>query len=413
MLPKSGPLTMVSAVSPRGKPWIESTTYSENLLFTPKIAPETARVLKESLPAGATDRRRRARRNSGRRRPRAEDGRREARRRDRDVRQRARRRRRRRLRRWPKVAAGFAQRALAAIDRERHRCDRRGRRGRPHRAFGSAPKNPTSRSRPICAATGGLLRLEGPAKLGEAYALRATVAYKGTWVRMIRTVVRNDARGAVTGGKRRSSPPRSPGCRSSSVSQTGFGGSSKPPARLSRCRRSPVRPSRRRKTSRRARSSTFKPRSPSTARPCSPARRRSPANCSSHSRSRRPSCHSFSRWTSAARLPISSPSISPAGDDPSCEEFDDALRSVGRHSRNAAQERPADRRGRDVHPRFDRRDQHRDRTHGRAHGAARDRRDARRLQHRPRQPARSLQPVLQAARRRTCRGSARSRSPSA
>ena len=54
VLPKDGKMTMISAVSPRGKPWIESTTYSENLLFTPKIAPETARVLKESLAAGST-----------------------------------------------------------------------------------------------------------------------------------------------------------------------------------------------------------------------------------------------------------------------------------------------------------------------------------------------------------------------
>src|SRR6202012_4007981 len=54
VVPKDGPLSMVSAVSPRGKPWIESTTYSENLLFTPKIGPETARVLKETLPAAAT-----------------------------------------------------------------------------------------------------------------------------------------------------------------------------------------------------------------------------------------------------------------------------------------------------------------------------------------------------------------------
>ena len=28
VVPKAGALTMVSAVSPRGKPWIESTTYS-------------------------------------------------------------------------------------------------------------------------------------------------------------------------------------------------------------------------------------------------------------------------------------------------------------------------------------------------------------------------------------------------
>jgi hypothetical protein len=42
-----------------------------------------------------------------------------------------------------------------------------------------------------------LLRLEGPGTLGDAYALRATVAYKGAWVRMIRTVVRNDTGGIV------------------------------------------------------------------------------------------------------------------------------------------------------------------------------------------------------------------------
>lgn len=37
-----------------------------------------------------------------------------------------------------------------------------------------------------------LLRLERAAELGDAYAFRATVAYKGAWVRMIRTVVRGE-----------------------------------------------------------------------------------------------------------------------------------------------------------------------------------------------------------------------------
>ncbi|MGD0053805.1 MAG: hypothetical protein ABSD03_18515, partial [Vulcanimicrobiaceae bacterium] len=41
------------------------------------------------------------------------------------------------------------------------------------------------------------LRLEGPATLGDEFAVRATVAYKGAWVRMVRTVVRGDTNGLV------------------------------------------------------------------------------------------------------------------------------------------------------------------------------------------------------------------------
>ena len=37
-------------------------------------------------------------------------------------------------------------------------------------------------------ATLGFVRIEGEAALGESFALRATVAYKGTWVRLIRAV---------------------------------------------------------------------------------------------------------------------------------------------------------------------------------------------------------------------------------
>ena len=195
VLPASGPLTMVSAVSPRGGPWIESTTYSEKLLFTPKIAPETARFLKESLPAGATigvvelDEIPAAvglalkdvgakvvdatatfvnARAAGDAAGAALAG----------------------------VAAGFAQRALAAIDANGTDAtaavaavDRTARSLGAEESYVAIAADLNRDRR--------LLRLEGPAKLGDAYALRATVAYKGTWVRMIRTVVRNDERGAV------------------------------------------------------------------------------------------------------------------------------------------------------------------------------------------------------------------------
>ncbi len=61
----------------------------------------------------------------------------------------------------------------------------------------SAPRNPTSRSRRTCAPTAGSCASKVPATLGDVYALRATVAYKGTWVRTIRTVVRNDSAGLL------------------------------------------------------------------------------------------------------------------------------------------------------------------------------------------------------------------------
>jgi hypothetical protein len=195
VLPKTGSLTMVSAVSPRGKPWVEGTTYSEILLFTPKIGPETARVLKESLPAGstigvveldevpaalgqalkttgstvvdATDTFVAARAAGDA----ADKG-------------------------LAKTAADFARRALAAIDPNGTDAmaavaavDLAARKlGAEESYVAVAPDLRADRR---------LLRLEGPATLGDVYALRATVAYKGTWVRMIRTVVRNDSHGIV------------------------------------------------------------------------------------------------------------------------------------------------------------------------------------------------------------------------
>jgi hypothetical protein len=195
VLPKTGPLTMVSAVSPRGKPWVEGTTYSEILLFSPKIGDETARVLKEALPAGstigvveldevpaalglalkatgtavvdATDAFVAARAAGDA----AGIG-------------------------LAKTAAGFAHKALSAIDANG-----------TDAAAAVAAVDLAARKlgaeesyvaiAPDLRADRRLLRLEGPAKLGDVYALRATVAYKGTWVRMIRTVVRNDSRGLV------------------------------------------------------------------------------------------------------------------------------------------------------------------------------------------------------------------------
>jgi hypothetical protein len=195
VVPASGPLTMVSAVSPRGKPWIESTTYSENLLFTPKIGPETARVLKESMAAGATlgvveldevpAAVGLALKGVGTKLVDATEtfvnvraaG---------DAAATA----------LAKIAAGFAHRALAALDAN----------GTDAMAAVAAV-DLAARSlgaeesyvavAPDLRADRRLLRLEGPATLGEVYALRATLAYKGTWVRMIRTVVRNDSGGIV------------------------------------------------------------------------------------------------------------------------------------------------------------------------------------------------------------------------
>src|SRR5262249_56418896 len=42
-----------------------------------------------------------------------------------------------------------------------------------------------------------LIRIEGETALGENFALRATVAYKGTWIRLVRTYWRD---GAVASG---------------------------------------------------------------------------------------------------------------------------------------------------------------------------------------------------------------------
>jgi hypothetical protein len=195
VVPKTGALTMVSAVSPRGKPWIESTTYSENLLFTPKIGPEAARVIKEALPAGATigvveldeipAAVGLALKDAGGKLVDATDAFVTARASG-DAAATA----------LAKTAAGFAHRALAAIDA-----------GGTDATAAVAAVDRTARSlgaeesyvavAPDLRADRRLLRLEGPATLGDAYAIRATVAYKGTWVRMIRTVVRNDAGGIV------------------------------------------------------------------------------------------------------------------------------------------------------------------------------------------------------------------------
>ena len=198
VVPSDGALTMISAVSPRGKPWIESTTYSQNLLFTPKIAPETARVLGEALPAGATigvveldevpaamglalkgvDARLVdatdafvAARAAG------------------DAANTA----------LAKTAAEIAHGALAAVAagetdgaRAVAAVDLAARRAGAEESYVAIAPDLRADTR--------LLRLEGPAKLGDVFALRATVAYKGTWVRMIRTIVRDDTTGAVKAG---------------------------------------------------------------------------------------------------------------------------------------------------------------------------------------------------------------------
>ncbi len=196
VVPKAGPLSMVSAVSPRGKPWIESTTYSENLLFTPKIGPETARVLKESLPAGATI----------------------------GVVE---------LDEVP-AAVGLALKtvgaklvdatdafvtARAAGDAAERRARENRRRLRARRAGGVRCQRPPTRPRPSPPSISTARRL-GAEESYVAIAVNARkiaaccgsragarsatcspcarrVAYKGTWVRMVRTVVRNDTTGLV------------------------------------------------------------------------------------------------------------------------------------------------------------------------------------------------------------------------
>ena len=197
VLPKEGALSMISAVSPRGKPWIESTTYSENLLFAPKIGVEAARVLKEALPAGSTigvvelDEVPAAlaialkaagtlvdatnafvtARAAG------------------DAANTA----------LAKVAAEIAHTALAAVDAgETDGTAAVAVVDRAARAAGAEESYVAIA--PDLRADRRLLRLEGAAKLGDVFALRATVAYKGTWVRMVRTFVRNDKQGVVRAG---------------------------------------------------------------------------------------------------------------------------------------------------------------------------------------------------------------------
>jgi len=195
IVPPDGPLTMVSAVSPRGKPWIQSTTYSENLLFTPRIGPETARVLKEKLPAGATvgvvelDQVPAAvglaLKSVGAKLVDATAA---------FVAARA-------AADSPhlflaRIAADFAHRALSEVDPDNRDAtaavaavDLTARTlGAEESYIAIAPDLRSDRR---------LVRLEGPAVLGDVYALRATVAYKGAWVRMARTIVRNDTSGIV------------------------------------------------------------------------------------------------------------------------------------------------------------------------------------------------------------------------
>jgi hypothetical protein len=198
VLPKEGALSMISAVSPRGKPWIESTTYSEHLLFTPKIGIEAARVLEEALPPGATigvveldevpAALGLALKGTGAKLADATNAFVTAR-----------------------AAGDAANNALATIAAEI-----------AHEALAAAGADETDATAAVAAvdraarAAGAeesyvavapdlradkrLLRLEGPAQLADVFALRATVAYKGTWVRMVRTFVRNDTHGVVRAG---------------------------------------------------------------------------------------------------------------------------------------------------------------------------------------------------------------------
>jgi Xaa-Pro aminopeptidase len=198
IVPKEGALSMISAVSPRGKPWIESTTYSENLLFAPKIGVEAARVLKESLPAGATIGAVEldeipaavglALKGTGAKLVDATAAFVTARAAG-DAASTA----------LAKVAAEIAHKALAAV--EASATDAMAAVAAIDRAARSAGAEESYVAvAPDLRADRRLLRLEGPAQLGDVFALRATVAYKGTWVRMVRTFVRNDTTGAVQAG---------------------------------------------------------------------------------------------------------------------------------------------------------------------------------------------------------------------
>jgi hypothetical protein len=195
VVPKSGPLSMVSAVSPRGKPWIQSTTYSDNLLFSPKIGPETARVLKEALPSGATigvvelDQVPAAvglaLKTVGAKLVDATDAFVTARAAG-DAAGAA----------LARIAAGFAHDALAAFDAKAGDAtavvaavDLEARRLGAEESYVAIAVNVRKDRR--------LMRLEGSAALADEFAVRATLAYKGTWVRMVRTVVRNDTKGLV------------------------------------------------------------------------------------------------------------------------------------------------------------------------------------------------------------------------
>jgi hypothetical protein len=198
IVPLDGPMSMVSAVSPRGKPWIESVTFSENLYFTPKIAPETARILSESPAAGATigvveldevpaavglalkgvagklvdatDVFMKARA--------AGDAANTA---------------------LAKIAAEIAHNALAAVSAA-ETDGTKAVAAVDFAARAAGAEESYVAIAPDLYADTRLMRLEGPVQLGAAFALRATVAYKGTWVRMIRTIVRNDTNGAVKAG---------------------------------------------------------------------------------------------------------------------------------------------------------------------------------------------------------------------
>jgi hypothetical protein len=198
IVPNDGALAMISAVSPRGKPWIESTTYSENLFFTPKIAPETARLLTESLAAGAVigvveldevpAAVGLALKDTGLKLVDATDVFVTARAAG-DAANTA----------LAKTAAEIAHAALAAVDagetdatKAVAAVDLAARKAGAEESYVAIAPDLRADTR--------LLRLEGPATLGDVFALRATVAYKGTWVRMIRTLVRNDTHGVVKAG---------------------------------------------------------------------------------------------------------------------------------------------------------------------------------------------------------------------
>ena len=188
---RDGVPVLATALSKRVADWIRSTSWLDEIINTPKpgtaigqrLAAAGAKrvgVLElDGFPAGFYD-------DLTAAAPSAELGR-----RDRDLRRRA---------PPPRCRGAQADRA-----RRRHRacgaragqCGARRQCRRARRVWwrstrGSPrPRRPISRSRPILRSDRRLIRVSGPLPLAPTFAVRASVAYKGSWVRRTRTFARD------------------------------------------------------------------------------------------------------------------------------------------------------------------------------------------------------------------------------